>query len=271
MREMTIDELKAVQVDIACAIDAFCAEHGLRYFLGYGSLIGALRHKGFIPWDEDIDLGMPRPDYEFFVHHFNGWRSGLVVFAPELDSRYYAPYANVCDQSTLLEEENCSHGPFEIGVKVDVFPIDGAPSDEQEWKELRIELEKLNHDLYFKNVRLAPKFRKGFVTGLKAAGIKMSLAFTSIRGIQRRIRELATSHDFKASEMSDKLSFPNPGNTRMKREVFEHYIDVEFEGHKFKAPRDYDVYQRAIYGDYMTLPPESERVPHHGFHAWWKD
>ena len=132
MKEISIEELKDLQTGIAVMVHDFCQEHGIRYFLGYGSLIGAVRHKGYIPWDEDIDLGMPRPDYERFIHTFPGAYPDLKVFAPELDPGYYAPYANVCLEGTLLVEQNLSHHGREIGVKVDIFPIDGAPSDDAE-------------------------------------------------------------------------------------------------------------------------------------------
>lgn len=270
MKEMSIDELKALQVEITQCIHEFCLENGIRYFLGYGSLIGAVRHKGFIPWDEDIDLGMPRPDYERFVRSFNGVYPHLAVLAPELAPSYYAPYANVFHTGTILEEDSFSHGAFQVGVKVDVFPIDGAPSDDKTYFDLRRKLEKLNGDLFYKNLRLKPRFKKDKVLWLKSLAHKIRLLPISIARIQREIRALATSCDFETSPKSDKLSFPNPGNTRMERKVFEEYIDVEFEGHLFKAPKEYDVYQRAIYGDYMQLPPESERIAHHGFHAYWK-
>ena len=267
MKEMSIQELKDLQVRISLEIDRFCRENGLRYFLGYGSLIGAVRHGGFIPWDEDVDLGMPRPDYERFIRSFNS--PGLKVIAPELAPDFYAPYANVYDTGTLLEEENVSHGRHRIGVKVDIFPIDGAPSDDTEYRQLREEIDKWIRILFYKNVRLAPRWKKNKVSWAKTLAWKLAISPLSIPFIQRKIHSLATANDFESSGMSDKLSFPNPGNTRMKRSVFENYIDVSFEGHSFKAPRDYDVYQRAIYGDYMELPPEEQRVPHHGFHAYW--
>ena len=271
MREIGTDELKAIQLDIARKIHAFCTGNGIRYFLGYGSLIGAVRHKGFIPWDDDIDLGMPRPDYERFVRSFNGTYPDTVVLAPELDPHFYMPFANVYRTGTLLEEEIATHHGFGTGVKVDVFPIDGAPSDDDEYFRLRKAIDKWITVLFYKNVRLSNRWKKDKVMWFKTLVWKIAISPLSIPYIQRRIRALATRHGFETSERSDKLSFPNPGNTRMYRSVFEHYVDVEFEGFLFKAPRDYDVYQRAIYGDYMQLPPPEQRVTNHSFRAYWLD
>ena len=211
MKEISIEELKDLQTGMAVKVHTFCQENGIRYYLGYGSLIGAVRHKGYIPWDEDIDLGMPRPDYERFIHSFNGAYPDLKVFAPELDPGYYAPYANVCLEGTLLEEENFSHRGRKIGVKVDIFPIDGAPSDDAAYAKLREKLEKWNRFLFYKIVRLKPRFRKDKVLWAKTIVWKLMLLPLPLRAIQHRIHTLATSHDFETSEMSDKLSFPNPG------------------------------------------------------------
>ena len=268
MKEITTEELKAIQLDIALKIDSFCKEHGLRYYLGYGSLIGAVRHKGFIPWDDDIDLGMPRPDYEVFVRTFHA--ADTRVISPETEPSFCMPFAYVYREGTLLVEEKITYHGFPIGVKVDVFPIDGAPSEDKEYFALRKKLDRWNTYLFYKNVLLGPRWKTDKVLWFKTLVWKAALLGLSIPAIQRHIRALATAHDFATSERSDKLSFPNPGNTRMYRSVFENYIDVEFEGHLFKAPRDYDVYQRAIYGDYMQLPPEEQRNPKHGFHAYWK-
>ena len=93
-----------MQVDILAAVDKFCEQNNIRYSLSSGTLIGAIRHNGYIPWDDDIDLMMPRADYDRFISTFNGVVEHLSVMAPELNANYYAPYANVYDNRTHLNE-----------------------------------------------------------------------------------------------------------------------------------------------------------------------
>lgn len=268
--EITSREMKEIQLETAVCIHEFCSRRKLRYCLAYGSLIGAVRHKGFIPWDDDIDLCMPRPDYEEFVRSFGGEYPQLRLLAPELDPHFYHPFAIVYREGTVLEEEIATHHGYPTGVKVDIFPIDGAPSGSEEYAKLRKKTDSLKRILFYKNVLLAPRWKSDKVLWFKTLVWKLAILPISIPGIQRRIRKLALSNEFASSEMVDMVVFPDPGDTRIPREVFEHYVDVEFEGHMLKAPRDYDLYLRTLFGDYMTLPPESERAPHHRFHAWWK-
>lgn len=129
MRLISFEEHKKIQLSILRDIDVFCQKNQIKYFLAFGTLLGAIRHKGFIPWDDDIDIAMPRPDYNKFILSFNGMVDNLKVLAPEIDLDYYAPYANVYDTRTVLEEKGTSHLKFEIGVKIDVFPIDGVPTN----------------------------------------------------------------------------------------------------------------------------------------------
>ena len=97
MKEIGIDELKKLQVEMLVLIDEFCQHNNIRYSLSSGTLIGAVRHKGYIPWDDDIDIMMPREDYDRFVSTFNGAYGHLSLLAPEINCNYYAPYANVFD------------------------------------------------------------------------------------------------------------------------------------------------------------------------------
>ena len=136
MKTISTEELKRIQLDILLVFHDFCIENGLEYSLFAGTLIGAVRHKGYIPWDDDIDICMTRPNYEKFIHSFNGHFPNYYVAAPELDWNYYAPYANVCDNRTLLLEGKNGHNGQEIGVKIDIFPIDGCTSSLTGYLEL---------------------------------------------------------------------------------------------------------------------------------------
>ena len=125
MRRITdIQELRGVQLGILDDIHAFCVDNGIRYFLACGTLIGAVRHKGYIPWDDDIDLYMPRDDYERFINEFKSVSGNCRVLDPKKEKHYYYTYAKVVDKRTLLVEPEADG--YRIGVYVDVFPVDYA-------------------------------------------------------------------------------------------------------------------------------------------------
>ena len=142
MQRIADSELKLLQLDILCKVDTFCRLNDIEYTLYFGTLIGAVRHNGYIPWDDDIDIAMPRPSYDMFVKSFNGYDNNLYVICPEINLNYYASYANVCDRRTLLLEGKNGHHGVEVGVKIDVFPLDGTPDDEGEYVEC---VNRINH------------------------------------------------------------------------------------------------------------------------------
>ena len=152
-REVTLDEMRVIQLDILDKIHDYCEKHNLRYSLSGGSLLGAVRHKGFIPWDDDIDIMMPRPDYEKFFANFNGTHGELTAQYYRNDKSYFFFMGKVYNNHTIMIEEGpCSS---KTGVYVDVFPIDGLPETQDEMEkyrdtffELREELKKTNQ--YYK-------------------------------------------------------------------------------------------------------------------------
>jgi len=273
MKEISIEELKQLQLDILCKVHKFCQSNEIRYSLAYGTLIGAIRHKGYIPWDDDIDIMMPRPDYERFLNSFNGTYPELVVIAPENDWSYYAPYANVCDNRTFLEERTVNHMGNTIGVKIDVFPIDGVPNDFEMYKSHDAEMKKTLKRLGYKkwrkdNYLKALENKRGFIIHMSRI---LSDCFISFETLQKKHYTMAIKYPYEASNFADNVVF-NTSNKllRQPKECFENYIDVTFEGFKFKAIQGYDSFLRALYGDYMKLPPADKQIPHHGFTAYWK-
>ena len=270
MRGIGIDELKQLQLEILVKVHEFCKKNNIDYFLGYGTLIGAVRHKGYIPWDDDIDIGMPRPSYDKFLQIFNGKVENLYVIAPELNWNYYAPYANICDSRTLLDEGDNDHRGIEVGVKIDVYPIDGVPENEEDYKKCKKKVLFYNRILSIK--RTKKWFPKGgsFLGYVRYIFDKIVYMLIPYSYIQKRIYSQATNNKFSESKYVDEFVF-GPKYTRIEREVFESYIDVDFEGYMLKTVKEYDKLLRLGYGDYMKLPPKEQQITHHNFHAFWKD
>ena len=134
MREIDLDELRKLQIDILNDIDNFCKKNKINYWIDCGTLLGAIRHSGYIPWDDDIDIGMLRDDYDKFVKSYNRKGNRYQLNAVEINNDYYYPFGKVFDTKTVLYE------PDENGIKtavfVDVFVYDNAPDDDQKLKKM---------------------------------------------------------------------------------------------------------------------------------------
>ena len=132
MKQINIEEIRKLQISILLYVHEFCKKNNIRYSLSGGTLLGAVRHKGYIPWDDDIDIMMPRPDYERFVNEFNENRKDVEykVICSYNDSQFFQPFAKVVNTKTFLKE-TYKRPVAQMGVYIDVFPIDGLPNDEQ--------------------------------------------------------------------------------------------------------------------------------------------
>lgn len=271
MRQITdIEKLKKIQLDILLEVNDFCIAHGIRYSLDSGTLLGAIRHKGYIPWDDDIDIIMPRPDYNRFLKEFNGKCKNLKVFAPELDWDFYAPYANICDIRTILDEGANSHRKVEMGIKIDVFPIDGAPICDSQYYSVLRRIKFLNAILEAKRHNILKMQKKCSFRVVKYIILKVLSFPLSYSFVQKKIFKYSTNIKFEKCQCAAKLSYTWTKN-RCNRDVFEEYVDCNFEGFKVKIIKRYDEYLNKLYGNYMQLPPEKDRVPQHGFIAYWKE
>lgn len=271
MKEITIEELLKLQVDILKKVDGFCRENAIPYTVYGGTCIGAVRHKGYIPWDDDIDIAMTRSNYDRFIHLFNGKVDNLVLFAPELDWNYYAPYANVCDKRTVLDEGENGHNGMEIGVKIDVFPIDNTPVDTSEYMSNVRKINKYWYQLSIKRINMRLVWKASKRRWLKCLKQKILFAFNSYSGIQKKIHKIALKYSNDSTGLVTLVCYHYNRDTRCTKSSFDEYIDVPFEDITVSIMKGYDECLTRFYGDYMQLPPENQRVPHHGFTAYWKE
>ena len=267
MKKIELEELKKLQLDILIEVDEYCQQYGYRYSLAYGTLIGAIRHKGYIPWDDDIDIIMPRADYERFVKEFKSLSGDLAVISPYSNGKFYAPYANVVNTKTVLYED-VYHG-LEIGVKIDVFPVDNVPDTKDGQVELFRGVKKIT-----RRINIMASHGKGITDSIKARIFYLvTKIFFPFRSYSRILNEYAKSSNAKyvASNYVNNIVWCAAKEKGcFKKEDLNSYIDMEFEGHKFKALAGYDDFLSTHYGNYMELPPIEKRVTHHKFEAYWK-
>ena len=270
-REMTLDEVKRVQMGILKAIHNFCKSKGLRYSLGGGTLLGAVRHQGYIPWDDDIDIMLPRPDYDKLLESFED--ENYAVQDYHSDKRFPLSWARIYSKKTVLVSNYAIGGVF-----VDVFPIDGLPTPDkidEYMKEQRRYKKKLRSTTRIHSDALH-KLKKQY--SLHGNLFYYYLKYTVWKIIYPKrdvnVKEMDTffhSYPFETSEYAGALVGTYGMKEYMKAEVFKSYIELPFEGNLFMCIKDYDAYLTQHYGDYMQLPPEDKRKTHHQFKEYWKD
>ena len=263
MKKITdISELHEIELGIMKAIRDFCDSRGIRYFLCGGTLLGAVRHKGFIPWDDDADIGMLRPDLERFCREFCSDR--FAVISAKTDPRYINPFPKVVDTSTRMEEY--SNPSERMGVFVDLCPFDGAP-DPSFYPRTGSRLWNLaTHVL---SQRCRPVFSRRYP--FKATVVFGSpLRLLPNHWFVRILDRIASRHPTDTAPFIGGIVMGYGPREILPRSVFEGSVEVEFEGETFKAMSGWDRYLSALYGDYMTPPPPSQRIPKHSFAAWRK-
>ena len=261
MKAIHLEELKTIQLDLLQKTADFCENNGLRYFLCGGTLIGAIRHKGYIPWDDDIDIAMPRPDYDRFIRTFNQSTNYYQVVNLDTNPDYEYAFAKVYDNRTILNELHYPGDSF--GVYIDVFPADGVNDVEQIRKIM------LLHK--FLNTKRANYYHRTLSKKIINTFGKLLLLPFSAHQIATWMDNEARKFAFGSVSMAGIIVNPLGIGEMVDKSVFESDIYQEFEGGKYRVPIGYDTWLRSIYGDYMQLPPEEHRITHHTFEAWWKD
>lgn len=259
-RPVTLEEMHELQLGMMDSIHDYCTRHGLRYSLGGGTLLGAIRHKGFIPWDDDIDIMMPRPDYDKFIAGFAGNYEHYKLQHMGNTKGYHLLFAKIFDDRTVLTEPGLNNG-----VYIDIFAIDGLPS----WEQL-----PEYYQLYkkYKYVVRMTRYPWSSLNYKEQAYIILHFyRFIVPRCIRlRQLNTLLRSHDFDTAQVAGCITGTYGEKEFMDADVFRDYIDVQFENRTYRAIAAYDAYLTKHYSDYMQLPPEEKRHTHHEFECWWK-
>ena len=263
LRKMTLGDIQNTELKMLIEFDRVARKYGLRYSLAFGTLIGAVRHKGFIPWDDDIDLTMPRPDYEKLLRLNRKkklWPDNLFLASFE-DKTLDAPYMKLFDRKTKVSEKHYKQKDVK-SVWIDIFPVDGLPDSEK-----RIKLHyRIGMILVKLNIISAVNTgygKTGFKIVVKAVFLKPLAKLIGRRRISALQRRLGLKYSYSHSPKCGMISwaYDGPGQV-LTKEKFEEMTELFFEGHYFLATAAYDEYLTGIYGDYMTIPPEEDRLTH---------
>lgn len=257
-----LEELRQLQLSILIDVAEFCDANDIKYFLAYGTLLGAIRHKGYIPWDDDIDICMPRPDYDKFFEHYNHNESPFRAINFDLDNRFALPFGKVHDIRTVMDESLYKQDVY--GVYIDVLPLDGCDEQGTAVKQTMRWRRCLNAKKAIIDGRRP--WRKNVVIIMG----KLALLGMSVSDIIEKILVIAEKTPYKEATYVCNLVDPTGVAEIYKKEDLESLTDGEFEGYRFKIPTNFDLYLHKMYGDYMQLPPVEKQITHHTFEAWWK-
>ncbi|MBQ8593364.1 MAG: LicD family protein [Bacteroidaceae bacterium] len=262
---LSTKECKKRLLDILVAIDDICKRNNIKYQLAYGTLLGAVRHKGFIPWDDDIDIVLMRKDYEKLIGILRSQNvySWLKLIDYQCDGYFY-PFAKAVDNRTIARMED---NTTEHGLWIDIFPLDNVPDSEVECqgylkrcKFLRALTIAMTTD--FTNVKT--KFSFKFITKLLLNGLAVCIGRYKIADYMIRCMQKYKS---KNTENVCVLFSIYIMREKMRREDLIDTIYTEFEGYSFPIPANYDMYLSKMYGNYMQLPPIEKRRTH-SITAW---
>ena len=260
-KELTQKEIRNIQLSLLNDIHEFCIKYNLTYFLGYGTLLGAIRHKGFIPWDDDIDIIMPRNDFDAFVNIYQN-NHNRVLCSKNCDNWPYF-FAKLCDNKTIVNES--INTDIKYGINIDIFPLEQMS-------------ESFMTKIYLKLIWiLCLMFRLTLVNDTNGSKIKKFLMVclqhnpVKAKDYVKLIEKITYKINLKAK--NNTKTFVLGLDKRRKMPIydsclFKEKIDVNFENTKFFVPKEYDKILQLMYGNYMELPPENQRVNPHSLKVY---
>lgn len=258
MASYDIRPLQLRILEILLVIDKVCKAHGLRYYLAAGTMLGAVRHKGFIPWDDDVDIAMPRKDYDLLMQHSQEWLpEPYEALCAEQNPEYPSDFAKVIDSSTTLIER--AHHSYVGGIYVDVFPIDGMTSN-----TFMQHIHFARYSFYKKIIYLLCRDPYKHGHGPSCWLPLLCRKLFTLKGVLHRLLELQKKYADNAQELVVDHDFGMRGI--MSPSVYGNPQEVDFEGHVLCGVEQADQYLKKLYGDYMTIPPGDKQRQHNFYY-----
>lgn len=267
-KRITIEQQRQIQLDILRNIDLFCKDNSINYSLAFGTLIGAVRHQGYIPWDDDIDIMMTRENYEKFRSLYKSSDYPLVDL--KNDNTHPVPMGKVYDSNTYFYYRKKIKRKY--GLFIDVFPFDLVPEKGDERKLWLKSIKKyISYNSYKNNTFSYILSLSSLKEKVRASIIKI---FSNRSAIHMKLEELYTKYQYNESNF---LSVPavmvmtkENQSKLFPKNLFDQYTSIEFEGIQFQCIKDYDTFLKIYYGNYMELPPVEQQVGKHEIVAYYK-
>ena len=272
MQEISMSEIKQTGLQTLLYFDAFCKQHHLQYFLAYGTLLGAIRHQGYIPWDDDIDVWMPREDYQKLIDldHEISQRQYLLNCV-QCNGKFAVPFAKLTRTDTVILPARYVTG-YLYGLSIDIFPLDtiGNYKDEEEARQAFISVRNAHLPLLNKYHHLTGGREE---KTLKRIAKKLAYRIAALRygPLSGHMKAYADALMNEYPNASGEYVTTIDGTTIFRKDWFENTVEVPFEGHMLPAPAEYDAVLRKRYGDYMTYPPVEQQVMPHTYTAYYLD
>ena len=268
MNEMTVKDIQIASLDIIKDVHKFCVENEIKYTLQGGSLLGAVRHNGFIPWDDDIDIAMPRPDYEKFCKTYSS-KNGFRLICKQ-NNETYLLFARICEMRKTLVKSEIPWTNIDTGVFIDIFPLDGAEDD---YELVASRIKKIQR-VFQKTLRVRGSYMKwsntkGLISKLKWI-IKRIVYHRS--NVFEVYEKMCKEIPYGTTKHYCNIAYQEYGMKEYHRmAVLEECILHQFEDCQFYIMKGYDEALHEKFGDYMKLPPIEQRVSKHSVYKYyWK-
>ena len=274
-KKLSLDQVKETALQLLIYVDRICEENDLKYSLYYGTLLGAVRHKGFIPWDDDIDIVMLRPDYDKLLSILAKDETYLLLDqSTRPDYRY--TFAKLVDSNTYLESTQFYSGEDpELGVFLDIFPLDGVPENQE---ELVLYRNELNQDkagiMYTIKDMYARSFNKYRSLLKKVVKKPQQLKFLKEGDYsywRAKYEADAKRYPVTSSKYCAHVEFIETDKKIYPTEWFYKFKKIDFEGYQFQSIQADDEFLTSYFGNYMELPPIEEQKSNHPYIAYYKE